>query len=54
MCYEFDREYWLLRAEQARREMKKSEERLKSAKPGTPAKPAVPEPGIKQTDPVPA
>lgn len=52
MCWEYDVEYYLRRAEEARRAMKESEEKLKQARqPATPAEPAA-EPGVKE--PVPA
>jgi hypothetical protein len=54
MCYEFEREYWLRRAEEARREMHKAEERMRQPKPATPAKPAAPEIGAEEREPVPA
>jgi hypothetical protein len=49
MCWEYDVEYYLRRAEEARRAMKEAEEKLKQ--PKQPAGPAA-EPGVKQ--PVPA
>jgi hypothetical protein len=49
MCWEYDVEYYLRRAEEARRAMKEAEEKLKQ--PKQPAAPAA-EPGVKQ--PVPA
>ncbi len=53
MCYEFEREYWLRRAEEIRREMLKAEEeRRRQAQPAVPAKAA---PGEEErTQPVPA
>jgi len=51
MCYAFEQEYWLRRAEEIRREMQKSEERLKRAeKPAGPGKPAK---DVEQPEPVP-
>jgi hypothetical protein len=41
MCYEFDREYWLRRAEEIREQMRKNDERLKE-RPAAPAKPDAP------------
>jgi hypothetical protein len=41
MCYEFEREYWLRRAEEIREQMRKNDERLKE-RPSAPAKPEVP------------
>ena len=52
MCYEFDLEYWLLSAEEIRREMQNNEERLKRA--GKPAAPGVPAKDLEQPEPVPA
>jgi len=49
MCYEFELEYQLRRAEEARRELKKAEERNKP-KPAAPAE--APQPGG-QEEPVP-
>ncbi|MEX2241087.1 MAG: hypothetical protein WD775_10405 [Burkholderiales bacterium] len=50
MCWEYDVEYTLRRAEEARRAMQEAQEKLKQAK--QPAVPA-PEPGTTQ-EPVPA
>lgn len=47
MCWEYDVEYYLRRAEEARRAMNEAEEKRKQAK-----QPAEPEPGTR--DPVPA
>jgi hypothetical protein len=53
MCWEYDVEYYLHRAEEARRAMQEAEARLKQAKaPATPAQPEAIEPGVKE--PVPA
>lgn len=52
MCYEFEREYLLRRAEEARNEMKKAEQRMKQAKPAAPVAPA-PVHGADQPEPVP-
>lgn len=54
MCYEFEREYWLLRAEEIRRQMRKNEERLKNQNRPAPAKPEVPAKETEQPSPVPA
>ena len=55
MCYEFEREYWMRRAEEVRKEMLKAEERMKQAKQPRPAAPAAaPRPGVKEHEPVPA
>lgn len=52
MCWEYDVEYYLRRAEEARRAMREAEEKLKQAKqPAVPAEP-VAAPGMKE--PVPA
>jgi hypothetical protein len=49
MCYEFD-EYWIRRAEEARREAKRrEEERAKREKPEQPVAPD----GVKDPEPVP-
>lgn len=53
MCYEFEREYWLLRAEEIRKQMQKNEERLKQSPP-TPAMPDVPAKDVGEHSPVPA
>lgn len=53
MCYEFEREYLLRRAEEARNEMKKAEERMKQAKPAAPAAPPAAAHGAEQPEPVP-
>ncbi len=54
MCYEYESEYWMRRAEEVRREMKKAEERLQQPKTAVPAKRAAPETGIEEREPVPA
>jgi hypothetical protein len=49
MCYEFD-EYWIRRAEEARREAKRrEEERAQREKPEKPVAPG----GVKDPEPVP-
>jgi hypothetical protein len=53
MCYAYEQEYWLRRAEEIRKEMKKTEERLKQQPAPAPAKPA-PDAGVEQPEPVPA
>lgn len=53
MCYEFEREYWLLRAEAIRKEMQRHEERLKQSRPA-PATPDVPEQDVDEPSPIPA
>lgn len=53
MCWEYDVEYYLRRAEQARQAMKDAEAKLKQAKQPVPLQqPAAPAPGAKE--PVPA
>jgi hypothetical protein len=53
MCWEYDLEYYLRRAEEARQAMQEAEAKLKQARaPATPAQPEAVEPGVKQ--PVPA
>jgi hypothetical protein len=53
MCWEYDLEYYLRRAEEARQAMKEAEAKLKQARsPATPAQPEATEPGVKE--PVPA
>jgi len=53
MCFEYDMDYVLRRAEEARKAMQEAEERMKQArKPASPASPAEAEPGARQ--PVPA
>jgi hypothetical protein len=53
MCWEYDVEYYLRRAEEARRAMQEAQEKLKQAKqPAAPAQPGTLPPGAKE--PVPA
>lgn len=53
MCYEFEREYWLRRAEEIRKQMQKHEDRLKQSRPA-PAKPDAPAPKeVEEHQPVP-
>ena len=53
MCWNYDVEYFLQRAEEARRAMQEAEAKMKQAKaPAAPAQPAAVEPGVKE--PVPA
>jgi cytochrome oxidase assembly protein ShyY1 len=56
MCYAYEQEYWLRRAEEIRKEMQKTEERLKQqpAPAPAPAKPTAPDTGVEQPEPVPA
>ena len=51
MCYAFEYEYWMRRAEEVRKEMLKAEERMKQAKQ---PKPAAPQPSVEEHEPVPA
>jgi hypothetical protein len=53
MCYEFEREYWLRRAEEIRKQMQKNEARLKQSRPAL-AKPDVPAKDVEERQPVPA
>lgn len=56
MCYEYELEYQLRRAEEARRELKKAEERSKGTatpKPTAPAEAPVAPPAGGQEEPVP-
>ncbi|MGH8704896.1 MAG: hypothetical protein ACREUO_05695 [Burkholderiales bacterium] len=52
MCFEYEWEYHLRRAEEARKAMQKAEEALKKPKPAAPA--AAPEADVKEHEPVPA
>jgi hypothetical protein len=53
MCWEYDVEYYLRRAEEARRAMKEAEEKLKQARrPAAPEQPGALEPGAKEPVPV--
>lgn len=54
MCYAYEQEYWLRRAEEIRKEMQKTEERLKPQPTPTPVKPAAPDAGVEHPEPVPA
>ena len=53
MCYEFERLYWLQRAEQLRREKATAESSVKNDKTTVPAKPREPETGVEHTQPLP-
>lgn len=53
MCYEYELEYQLRRAEEARRELKKAEERNSKPKPTAPAEAPVAPPAGGQEEPVP-
>ena len=50
MCFEYEWEYQLKRAEEARKEMQRIEEQRNKPKPAAPA--SVPGKDIKQEDPV--
>lgn len=53
MCWNYDVEYFLQRAEEARKAMQEAEARIKQARaPAAPAQPEGAEPGVKE--PVPA
>jgi hypothetical protein len=53
MCWEYDVEYFLARAAEAKRAMQEAEDRMKQARaPAAPAQPEAAEPGAKE--PVPA
>ena len=52
MCWEYDVEYYLRRAEEARRAMKEAGEKMQQPKtPAAPARPGVIEPGAKEPAP---
>ena len=50
MCYEYELEYYLRRAEEAREELKRAQERIQP-KPAAPAE--APQPSAGQEEPVP-
>lgn len=52
MCHEYELEYMLYRAEEARKAMRKAEEALKKPKPAVPA--AAPQTPPKELEPLPA
>lgn len=52
MCYEFERLYWLKRAEEFRQELAQAEEKKKQAGNAVPAKPVAPEPNITAPEPI--
>jgi hypothetical protein len=54
MCYDSSFYEWARRAAQIQEEQKREEERKKQAKSAAPTKPAEPEQGVTQEDPVPA
>jgi hypothetical protein len=54
MCYETGYYEWLRRAAQMKEEQKREEERKKQAGSAAPARPAEPERGVAQDEPVPA
>ena len=53
MCYEFERLYWLQRAEQLRREKAAAENSATNGKATVPAKPREAEKGVEQVQPLP-
>ncbi len=53
MCYESGYYEWARRAAQMKEEQKREEERKKQARSAAPAKPAGPEKGTVQEEPVP-
>jgi hypothetical protein len=53
MCFEFEKELYRQRAEEARKALQQSEERRKQAKPVVPAKPAERDTAREQGEPVP-
>ena len=53
MCYEFESEYILHRAEEARKALKESEEKRRQANAALPAKPAQVDTASEQGEPVP-
>lgn len=55
MCGDYnERRYWIRRIEEMRKEMERAEEQKKRTAAPTPAKPAVPETGVEEHEPVPA
>jgi hypothetical protein len=54
MCYEFDEMYWKAREADEARRKKLAEELTRPSKQSAPAKPAAPEKGVKEKEPVPA
>ena len=53
MCYEFESEYILHRAEEARKALKEAEEKRRQANAALPAKPAEVDSASEQGEPVP-
>jgi len=53
MCYEFEREYTLRRAEEARKALQEAEEKRRQVRPAVPAKPAEADTAREQGQPVP-
>jgi len=53
MCYEFERLYWLQRAEQIRREQEKAKKSSKTDEDKVPPKPSAPDTAVEQGEPVP-
>jgi hypothetical protein len=53
MCFEFERDYYRQRAEEARKALQESEEKRRQVKPAVPAKPAERDKAREQGEPVP-
>ena len=53
MCYEFERLYWLQRAEQIRRDKEKAEKSSRPEDKNVRPRPSVPETAVEQSEPVP-
>jgi len=53
MCYEFERLYWLQRAEQIRQEKEKAEKSSRPEDRKVPPKPSAPDTAVEQGEPVP-
>jgi hypothetical protein len=55
MCDSYeDRLFWIRRVEQMRKETERAEELKKQSKTATPGKPAAPEKGVEEHEPIPA
>ena len=53
MCYKFEHEYYLRRAEEARKALREAEEKRRPASPAVPAKPVEVDAAREQGQPVP-
>ena len=53
MCYEFEHEYYLRRAAEARKALQEAEEKRRRAKPAVPAKPVEVDTAREEDQPVP-